>query len=764
MLAVALFAAVVGLVTPPASAAARPAAAVAAGSQVLGWGYNQQFNLGDGTSDNRLSPVQTLLPAGTVVTDVAAGRGHGLALTSTGWVYAWGYNNYGQVGDGTTTNRALPVRVLMPAGVVVTKIAASGWDSLALTSTGQVYSWGDNRYAQLGNGTLTASSVPVPVALPAGTTVTDIAMGVYHSLVLTSTGQILAWGLNQLGEVGDGTTTTRTRPVQVLMPDGYTVTKIAAGGSSSMAAVSSGGAFAWGNNASGQLGFGSAGPYYTRPLRVQLPVVAPLIDIAMGSGGLAVTITGEVYGWGDNANGQVGDGTTTQRNAPVRVLLPEGVKATSVSAGNWHSVATTSLGWVYTWGGNFNGELGDGTTTQRNTPVRALLPEGFNGAVVAAGGQGALDGGDFTLAVAAPETALGWGADTSGQLGNGSTTDTPTPVQVTLPAGVALTSVEAGYSHTVAATRTGAVYAWGSNTAGQLGTGDTTDHTTPTLVLMPAGTTATAVAGGQFHSLALTDDGRVFAWGRNTSGQLGDGTTTNRLTPVQVSFPAGTVITAIATHNVHNIALTSTGQVYTWGDNTYGQIGDGTTGNTRKTPTLIALPGTATATSVAAGAFHTLAVTSTGTAYAWGYNAYGQLGTGNYDNSSTPVPVWLPSGTTLIEVDAGLSFSLAITTTGRALSWGAGTTGQLGINTLANNSFPVWVLLPAGVLLTAIAGGQSHALALTTDHRILVWGLNNRGQLGDGTTTTRLAPRYISPPAGITINSLAAGQFFSIVR
>ncbi len=185
---------------------------------------------------------------------------------------------------------------------------------------------------------------------------------------------------------------------------------------------------------------------------------------------------------------------------------------------------------------------------------------------------------------AASDTVLAWGDNYYGQVGDGTTNNYRTvPVPVGLPAGAEVTAVAGGDAHSLAVTSAGTVLAWGRNRVGQLGDGSNINRSTPVDVRLPPGTTVTAVAAGFNHSLALTSTGTVLAWGDNSTGQLGDGTATNRSTPVAVSFPPGTVITAVAAGGVHSLALTSAGTVFAWGDNSSAQLGDGSTMN-RSTP------------------------------------------------------------------------------------------------------------------------------------------------------------------------------------
>ncbi|WP_142116370.1 Ig-like domain repeat protein [Salinispora arenicola] len=361
-----------------------------------------------------------------------------------------------------------------------------------------------------------------------------------------------------------------------------------------------------------------------------------------------------------------------------------------------------------------------------------------------------------SAAIRASDTYFAWGDNSNGQLGNGTTTGSSTPVDVDLPAGMTITAVAAGGLHSLALTSTGAVLAWGRNVSGQLGNGDSTNRSTPVEVSLPAGVTITAVAAGAFHSLALTSAGAVLAWGENLHGQLGNGGTTDRSTPVEVSLPAGVTITAVAAGAAYSLALTSTGAVLAWGDNSNGQLGNGTTTGS-STPVDVDLPAGMTITTVAAGAAHSLALTSTGAALAWGNNADGQLGNGDTISSSTPVDVDLPAGVTITTVAAGGLHSLAPTAAGAVVAWGRNVSGQLGNGTTTGSSTPVDVDLPAGATITAIAAGFDYGLALTTAGAVVAWGRNFSGQLGNGDTTNRSTPVDVDLPAGVTITAIVAG-------
>jgi YD repeat-containing protein len=293
--------------------------------------------------------------------------------------------------------------------------------------------------------------------------------------------------------------------------------------------------------------------------------------------------------------------------------------------------------------------------------------------------------------------------------------------------------VAAGAYHTLILKENGTVWAWGNNEDGRLGDGTTTSRSAPVQVSGLTG--ATAIAVGAYHSLALKSDGTVWAWGYNASGQLGDGTTTNRSTPVQVSGLTG--VTAIAAGLYHSLALKPGGTVWGWGYNALGQLGDGTTIN-RSTPVQVS--GLTSVTAIKGGYIHSLALKSDGTVWAWGYNNYGQLGDGTTTNRSTPVQVSGLTGITVIA--AAVYHNLALKPDGTVRAWGNNSFGQLGDGTTTTRSTPVQVSGLTGV--TAIAVGLYHNLALKPDGTVRAWGYNYYGQLGDGTTTNRITPVQVS--------------------
>jgi alpha-tubulin suppressor-like RCC1 family protein len=336
----------------------------------LAWGDNYAGQVGDGTQAMRTSPARPLgLDDG--VSQVAAGEGHTLAVRDPGTVLAWGKNTDGQLGDGTLDAHLIPLPVATLTGV--TKVSAGLSHSLALKSNGTVWAWGDNSKGQLGNGTDTDRRRPVQVSILTG--VTEIAAGNEFNLARRLDGTVWAWGSNSRGQLGDGTQTPRSRPVKVV---GLTnIVQIAAGSSHSMAVRSDGVAFGWGDNEDGEIGDGTVDSRVV-PGQVRL-VTGVITRVAAGSGFTVAVVDGRLYWWGVwCAQSDRDTGLCFADPTPQAERIPlSGV--THITAGRYHALAILSDGTLWSWRSNRFGQLGDGTTTLRISPVQVL---GANGTVM----------------------------------------------------------------------------------------------------------------------------------------------------------------------------------------------------------------------------------------------------------------------------------------------------------------------------------------------------------------------------------------------
>jgi alpha-tubulin suppressor-like RCC1 family protein len=323
------------------------------------------------------------------------------------------------------------------------------------------------------------------------------------------------------------------------------------------------------------------------------------------------------------------------------------------------------------------------------------------------------------------------------------------PVKVAFPTGVtAWTSIAAGVGHTLALGNNGNLYAWGANSYGQLGTGTTATDSVPTLVPLPSGVHSwTAISAGAYHSYAIGDDGNIYAWGFNSFGQLGNGTsdggnsaTASHPTPAAITKPSSvTSWKSVVAGNNYGLAIANNDSLYAWGRDANGQLGQGNSTDATS-PIVVPVPSGATKwTKVFAGAFYNLAIADNDSLYVWGQDNNGNLGdgTGLTGNVSSPKKDAYPTGvTSWTQIACGASFALAIGSDGNLYSWGFNGTGELGVATgTSNNWTAVNVVLPNGVAPSSIAAGHNHSLILAGNGYAYSWGRNGSGELGVNSTT-----------------------------
>jgi len=626
------------------------------------------------------------------------------------------------------------------------RIAAGTAHTCQVNEDGTVRCWGANASGQLGNGTTTTDPTRVPVLVTGLTTAVAVAAGSSHTCALLTGGTVRCWGNNPDGQIGDGTSgVNRLTPATVIISANTPLTNavaIAAGSNHTCALLAGGTVACWGGNDAGQLGTGTAGADRLTPATVNTSPNTPLTNAVAITAGSAYTCAlqavGTVRCWGNNVFGELGTGDTAPSSVPVIVGgLSNAVAITA--GGSFHTCALLANGTAKCWGFNANGQLGDGTKTNRLIPVTVKDATGSNLTIAVA----ITSKGSHTCALLANGTARCWGLNSSGQFGNGTTTSSPAAVAVgtflnPLTNAVAITG---GSSHTCALLADGSARCWGLNTSGQLGISNTApSNIAPTPVLGGGGSvTARDIAAGRNHTCAVRANGTVACWGSNVSGQLGDGTTTTRLVPVPVgNSPAP--VTAIAAGDAHTCALQADGTVRCWGDNTFGQLGDGTNVG-RLTPGL-PVAGLVNAVAIAAGgtlgSAHTCALLGDGTVKCWGANGSGQLGTG--DTLPSSVPVTVAGGlANVVSIAAGEFHTCAIVAVGAPFCWGFNGSGRLGTSPTTNPLLPALVSLDNSV---AIAGGNTHTCALRADGTAWCWGANLFGQLGIGSTASRSVPTF----------------------
>ena len=858
--------------------------AVGSDGNLYAWGDNQNGQLGDGTTTNQTAPIMVAAPAGVKFIQTAAGNGHSMALDRDGRVWIWGSNGKGQLGrtpdSGNPADRPGPAAT--PTGMTFIAISAGVDHSTALDRDGNIWAWGDNQYQQLGRNT-TDQGTP-PAGTPTGVGVPEAAFasvsaGSRHSIGLDANGTAWTWGsCDTTNATNDDDLTGHVGSAPSPVDTGLRFTAVSAGADHSMGIARDGTVYTWGHNGSGQLGRTPTGAEPAgRPGAVPGPSHATGVS-AGRTHSTALTDSG-AWAWGGNQYGQLGTTTGNGTNdgvAPARLPNPKGTPAgfayADLCAGGDRTLAVGSDGDVYASGANDSGQLGDGTSdtdpaTAHPGPTMVSRPDGspvtgvLFGAKPSAGEvHRRADGWHATSPRHRPETVTltirsASGTSSAGPEDAGQSEDTSlrfmytgdtttltfttqhgrTPDAQQVPAGeptrrpadpseagwtfdgwfngdvaydftaplehdttltarwhrtgrwvlspdhgsehgddtvtltapaapdIRLASIDTGGTSTLGIGSDGGLYAWGSNTNGQLGDGTTSQHATPTRVSRPDGTGDGFVwvqaAAGRTHSAAVGSDGNLYTWGDNTQGQLGDGTTTRRTRPVKVSRPDGTdtgfTWTRAVAGDGYTMALGSDDNLYAWGALT-GGLGDAARTTGSATPVRVALPQDAPPAfryeQITAGDTHAAAIGSDDNLYTWGANTHGQLG---HDNTGTPAAA-ATAGTAdpqqpvgYVQASAGGSTTHAIDQQGRLWAWGRLANGT-------DTTTPTRIR-PAGTAdtyrFTHTSTGRNHSVAIGQDHRTWTWGDNTSGQLGHNTGT----PGTPTVIAGLNTTLTASG-------
>ncbi|BDR52281.1 hypothetical protein KIM372_01880 [Bombiscardovia nodaiensis] len=772
--------------------------------------------LGYGSQTNQSVPVrvnQTLLDStpGARYTSISAANNSSLAIGSDGHAYAWGDNTWGELGIGLGDYgiKLTPARVnqtLLDStpGARYISISAGRIHSLALGSDGHAYAWGDNSWGQLGDGSVSGNqNTPVRVDqtllnTTPGARYTSISAGNGFSLATGSDGHAYAWGQSGNGRLGDGTFADQHTPVRVDQTmlnstPGATYTSVAAGTNHSLAIGSDGHIYAWGDNSYGSVGDGTNGNLRLAPVRTDQTALGNTnryTSISAGEGfSLAIGSNGYAYSWGLNGVSNLGNTNYIERDSPGPVAVPRYVidtvkfdttavtqKTVNTSTGTWDMhVPQHPAGAVTVTVGYHLDALDDNGNI--------LLPNYGSDTVTLHYTYKAFYKVDFSLGDAIGNTSSPTPASQIVY------SDDPQPIKFPNPTPVWEHHWFTGWTTngtdywdftkpvTSSMTLTAKWEAWSFTIDPAVGptTGGNTVNITPPKP--PQGIVYQQVSAGGYLSLAIGSDGNTYAWGNNQYGQLGDNTTTSRKLPVRVHTPTGVHFTAISAGCYHALALGDDGNIYAWGYNQYGQLGDGTTTN-KKEPVAThhgALPAGQRFTAISAGFYHSLALGSDNKMYSWGLNNMGQLGDGTTSSGAhqadgTPIhatadkiePVLvhngaLPASEHFTSISAGRWHSLALGSDHKIYSWGYNGSGQLGngiqgggdaINNFptgstADQSEPVLVhngALPASEHFTTISAGSYHSLALGSDGQTYSWGTSNMGQLGDGTNFNRPEP------------------------
>lgn len=604
------------------------------------WQWGKRFG---GT--NLLSP--TLVSGLSNVMQISAGDNHALVLLSNGTVWAWGTNSNGQLGDGTVTGRSNPVQATNLTNVI--EICAGSNFSMALTSSGAVYVWGSNLFGQAGNGVASSVNILTPSAVASLTSIVSIASGRLHCLAASSVGAVYAWGGAQSGQIGNGATVgSVSTPVQVM---NVSSTKVFAGGDNSAAVLSDMSALAWGRNAAGELGLGDK---IVRLSPAPVPIPQEVIEISFGvSTELnphSIWLTNNDMCWtaGSNISGLSGFGAvSTNRNLAVEITSLEAIQ--SIGAANNSSYSIGSPGNVLSWGQVSSGP----SISQQTFPSVANLKKFVSG----------IQGPRCFLLN--DQTLWTWGGAALGVLGTGEPlTNALVPVQV--PGMTNIADVAVGSNHVLALKENGDVWTWGYNVSGVLGSlgiGSTQFyHASP--VLITGVNQVSKIAAASTHSLVLKQDGSLWAWGKNTTCALGDGTNINRTTPVLSQSISA--IKDIAVGGDISLVLKTDGTVWKWG-------------GTAQPGAPVQISGLSTVVKIGSRLGTCYAITATGELWMWGSNSYGQLADGTTTTRTQPIKVM--DGVSSVDMSA--NHSLFLKQDGNVAAAGLGENGELseGITT-----------------------------------------------------------------------------------
>ena len=687
------------------------------------------------------------------ISQTSSGMSHNLALKEDGTVWAWGSNHSGQLGDGTNIQRVSPVLVEDAAGNYLqgfTQVSAGFFHSLGLKDDGTVWAWGHNYHSQLGIDGVEFRTHAAQV--PGLVNITAIETRSNFNLALKNDGTVWAWGRNEKGQLGDGTTTNSFTPVQVQAQttSGYleNIVAIAAGHQHGVVLLQDETVMTWGANDFHQLGDGTT---TDRAIADRLKdqtdtVITGIIGIDAGlSHTLALEkINNNILAWGNNDFGQLGDSAATgERPSLVKNesdIPINGIQ--NISAGYHHGMAWKADNSALIWGRNDRGQLGDGTVVDNPVP-QTVVGEDQNPVTVLSISAGH----SHTTALISDNTVFSWGLNTSGQLGNGSTELRD------------ISQIDFSFQTAFAVKKDGTAWAWGFNhdTYYSLGMGHTQELNTPTQMKGINNTgnleNVKTISTLHWNGLALFEDGQVCSWGQNDYGQCGNGTTTTLQYPHYVKDENNTStltdIIDIAAGYQHSIALKNDNTIRTWGDNSSGELG---IGNSTQS-TYPVWPTITDVQAISAGTGFSVALKTDGTVWSWGSPSHVLGRDHNIVSHQIPGQVQGMNGTGVLEeiiaISTGYHHTLALNDDGTVWTWGTNDKGQLGNNSTVNTGQPVQVLRPdgGGLLqeIIAINAGFYHSMALRQDGTIFAWGYNNSGQLGNNPSGSKPYPNQLAP-------------------
>ena len=679
------------------------------------WGANGSGQLGDNTAVSRSSPVQTIA-GGTDWSSISTGDGSSAAIKIDGTLWTWGQNNRGQLGDNTVVNKSSPIQTVT-GGSTWSSVSVGSLFMAGIKTDGTLWMWGYNAAGQLGDGTITFRSSPVQT-IAGGSNWSSVSCGYNHTAAIKTDGTLWTWGSNggtnigQGGQLGDNSSWTnkRSSPVQTVA-GGSTWSKVNAGYTLTGAIKTDGTLWMWGDNAYGELGVGDLGYPYG-------DVSSPIQTITRGTNWsqvsnsyrtvVATKTDGTLWVWGRGTSGSIGNNAALNRSSPIQTGLNSNYWQTAW-AGAESVRALKNDGTLWAWGKSNGGNIGDGAASNRSNPTQVVGSIKFKG--VSNGGGGS--------------PFIGTSVH-SGAIGNSFTS--------------ALVDLSDVYQEKYYFPSNTGGYLWltGGGPSfflyGQLGNNNTNPRSSP-VQTVAGGSTWKQVSVGYLQSAAIKTDGTLWTWGRNSNGQLGDNTTVDKSSPVQTI--TGGSWSAVSCGYEFITAIKPDGTLWTWGRNNNGQLGDNTTVD--KSSPVQTIAGGTNWSSMATGRFTAAAIKTDGTLWLWGAGLYGKLGDNTSDAKSSPVQT-VAGGTNWLQVSTSAQFNTsAVKTDGTLWSWGYNGFGALGDNTTVDKSSPVQTIT-GGTNWSQVSCGLHYSAAVKSDGTLWAWGANTGGKLGDNTVVGKSSP------------------------
>jgi len=758
--------------------------------------------LGDGSNSGTINYPYRITSGseiyGQPLAALSVGGTHSCVIRMDSTTWCWGYGNYGQIGDGGVyASGTMPNQVQFENNLSAISISTGYFHSCAILSDNSMQCWGRNEQGQLGIGSLDNKHSPTKVQLPQGRTALAISLGNSHTCAILDDFSIRCWGNNDFGQIGDGTTDDRTTPSSVILSGLNNPLQISSGYDSTCALFDDGSLQCWGSNDYGQLGIGST-TQSSSPQSLNSISHLEASSVTVGNYFACANFhDGSPRCWGIGTSGQLGTGLNSNSNVPTLAkdyfganedgfMLVQGTETSipiHVAGWEFDSTLMSVLPLGLEWNDSTNSIRLDGRLPIGNYTTIVQFTAGSYTANVAVDimiieridpwsdrvpshthGMAILDdvdsnfpldldvGGSHSCYISVSKYNYCQGLNSNGQLGEGSTTQRATPYKISTfeqP----LKSISAGPAHTCAINFEGSLYCWGRGNTGELGIGSTpTSETQPREVTIEANgleyNKALQVEVGTSHSCSLFDDLQLYCWGYNNYGQLGINSVSQQTRPQVVSLPLEQRATDVSLGNGHTCAIVLNGSVYCWGYNAYGQLGDNTTTNS-PIPILTHLPQGRTAIAISSGNDHSCAILDNNSVYCWGYNGNKQLGSSlNPSRSLIPLFAELPTGSSVVELSMGTSFSCAVLENGSAYCWGYNNYNQ--VEGQSNSNLPNTVLIPVHVELESIyrivslSSGSEHACAVLENGEITCWGRTSNNQdieLNKGSNPNEL--RYV---------------------